>query len=113
MGGQMGGQMGTQSGIFKALFGWLPTWVGFGFIALAGLVLIIWGAVAPSAGLIACGVAAIASAAIGWYSGVSSKPNINPMNKSFGGSVDAIDGWAWLAIFAIWVVAVIIAVIFH
>lgn len=113
MGGQMGGQMGTQSGIFKTLLGWIPTWVGFALIVLAGIVLIVWGAIAPSPGLIACGVAAIATAVIGYYSGVSSKPNINPMDKSFGGSVDAIDGWAWLIIFAIWVVAVIIAVIFH
>ncbi len=104
--------MNTSGGILSTLLGWIPSWVGFVLIILAGILMLIFGIVGKpaSAGLIAFGVAAIASAVIAWYSGVASKSDVNPIGKSFGGTVERIDGWAWGVVFLLFLVAVVIAV---
>ena len=58
----------TQA-LFERILGWLPDWLGFVLIILAGVAAIVVGAIQPSAGLIAFGVAAIASSALAWWSG--------------------------------------------
>ena len=105
--------MSTNDGIGKKLLGWIPDWVGFGLIILAGLVAIGFGAFGKptSIGLIAFGVAAIASAILAWVNGGTSTPKIDPFGKSFGGTVDNIDGWAWLVVFGLFVVALAIALV--
>ncbi len=99
--------------IFERILGWLPAWLGFGLIIAAGVAAMIVGAISnpASAGLIAFGIAAIASAILAWWAGGKSEPRANPFDKSFGGIVSGIDGWVWLVIFGLFVVAVIIAVV--
>jgi hypothetical protein len=101
----------TTTGIFEKLLAWLPGWLGFVLILLAGILAIIFGAaVTPSAGLVAFGIAAIASAALAWYSGATSTPRVNPLEKSFGGTVQRMEGRIWLVIFGLFVIAALIAI---
>jgi len=103
----------SSQAIFEKILGWLPAWLGFILIIAAGAAAIIVGAISNpvSAGLIAFGVAAIASSILAWWAGGKSEPRGNPFDKSFGGVVSGIDGWVWLVIFGLFVVAVIIAVV--
>src|SRR5690242_3549907 len=90
----------------------IPNWVGFGLIILVGVLAIIFGlAVTKSPGLVAFGVAAIASSIIAWVNGAKSKPDVGWI--SFGASVRNIDGWAWVIVFLLFVAAVVVAVVFH
>ena len=104
--------MNQSGGILSKLLGWIPNWVGFVLIIIAGVVMIVIGITGrpASAGLIALGVAAFASSILAWYSGALSKPDVNPIGKSFGGTVERIDGWAWGVVFVLFLVAVLIAV---
>jgi hypothetical protein len=95
---------------WESVFGWLPGWLGFLFILIAGGLAIVYGtAVTPSAGLIAFGIAAILSVIVAWHSGAVSKPTVNPFKKSFGGTVSNIDGWAWIIVFGLFVAATVVA----
>jgi hypothetical protein len=98
--------------ILERLLGWLPAWLGFMLIIAAGAAAIVVGAISNpvSAGLIAFGVAAIASSILAWWAGGKSEPRVNPFEKSFGGVVSNIDGWVWLVIFGLFVVAALIAI---
>jgi hypothetical protein len=95
--------------LLERLLGWLPAWLGFVLIIAAGVLAIVIGAMQSSAGLIAFGVAAILSAGLAWWQGVKADPRGNPMDQSFGGAVSRMDGWAWLVVFGLFVVALIIA----
>lgn len=97
--------------ILERLLGWLPAWLGFGLIVVAGIAAIVVGAITPDAGLIAFGVAAIAAAGLAWWSGAKSEPRIDPFGRSFGGFVSGLDDWVWLVIFGLFVVALIIALV--
>jgi len=96
---------------FERIMGWLPGWLGFVLIILAGVAAIVVGAITPSAGFIAFGIAAIASSILAWWSGAKSTPQINPFEKSFGGLVSGVDGWVWLIVFGLFVVASIVAIV--
>jgi hypothetical protein len=89
----------------------VPNWVGFGLIILVGVLAIVFGALAKSPGLIAFGVAAIASSIIAWANGAKSRPNVGWI--SFGATVRNVDGWAWLIVFVLLAAAVAVAVVFH
>lgn len=91
--------------------GGIPNWVGFGLIIAAGIALVVVGAVIPNAGAIAFGVATVASAVIGWVSGASSKPRVNPFKREFGGTVKEIEQVPWLLIAGAYVAAVIVAIL--
>lgn len=95
-------------GIAQSLLGWIPDWVGFSLIILAGAVAIVIGATQGDAGFIAFGVAAAASAVIAWVSGATSKPKVGISNRSFGGTVERVPMLPWLLIFALFLVAVVI-----
>ena len=97
--------------LFERLLGWLPAWLGFALIALAGIVAIVIGIMGSSPGLVAFGVAAIVSAAIAWWAGGRGEPRGNPVDKSFGAVISRLDGWAWLVIFGLFVVAIVITVV--
>ncbi len=97
--------------LLERILGWLPGWLGFVLIILAGVAAIVVGATTPSAGFIAFGVAAIVSSGLAWWSGASSQPRVNPFEKSFGGIVSKVDGWVWLVVFGLFVVAAIIAIV--
>jgi vacuolar-type H+-ATPase subunit I/STV1 len=98
-------------GLMERVLGWLPVWLGFVLIIVAGIAAFIVGIVTTSAGFIAFGVAAIASAILAWWSGAKSEPQINPFEPSFGGSVSKVDGWVWLVVFGLFLVASIIAIV--
>jgi len=89
----------------------IPSWVGFGLIILVGILAIVFGAMTKSPGLIAFGVAAIASAIVAWVNGARSRPDVGWI--SFGATVRNIDGWAWVIVFLLFVAAVVVAVVFH
>lgn len=94
------------NGILNSLLGWIPEWVGFSLIILAGILALVYGIfITPSAGLIAFGIAAIVSALLAWVTGASSKPRIKPGDKSFGGTVEHISGGVWLIIFLLFLAA--------
>jgi multisubunit Na+/H+ antiporter MnhB subunit len=97
-----------RSGLLERLLGWLPGWLGFVLIILAGIVAIVVGAITPDVGFIALGVAAIASAVLAWWNGAGSQPRIDPSDRSFGGYVSGLDGWVWLVILGLFIVAVVI-----
>lgn len=101
----------TGDRIRQTLLGWIPAWVGFVFIIVAGLLLLIVGIVQGSAGFIAFGVAAMASSILAWVAGGSSTPKLDPIGKSFGGAVKDIDGWVWLVIFGLFLAAAIVALV--
>ena len=93
----MSGQNATDDpakALLERLLGWLPAWLGFVLIILAGIAPIVVGAIQrdPNAAFIAFGVAAIASSIIAWWSGARSEPRANPFDRSFGGVVSNIDG---------------------
>lgn len=101
-----------SNGVLKPLLGWIPNWLGFGLIILAGLLALFYGfVITPSAGLVAFGVAAVTSALLAWTAGGTSTPRVNPGDKSFGGTVANIDGWVWLVIFGLFVAALLIALL--
>ena len=98
----------------ERLLGWLPAWLGFVLIILAGVAAIIVGAIAqpnPNAGFIAFGVAAIASSILAWWAGGRSEPRANPFDQSFGGVVSNVDGWVWLVVLAFLGAAVVVAIL--
>ena len=97
--------------VLERLLGWLPAWLGFVLIALAGIVAIVIGIMQSSPGLVAFGVAAIVSAGIAWWAGGRGEPRANPVDKSFGAVISRLDGLAWLVIFGLFVVAIIITVV--
>ena len=101
----------TGDRIRQTLLGWIPAWVGFVFIILAGVLCIVVGIVQGSAGFIAFGVAAIASSIMAWMSGATSTPKLDPFGKSFGGAVKEVDDWVWLVVFGLFVIATIIALV--
>jgi hypothetical protein len=100
-------------GLLERALGWLPAWLGFALIILAGIAVAVLGIVTNTkvAGFVAFGVAAVASAILAWWSGGKSEPRANPFDRSFGGVVSRIDGWVWLVIFGLFVVASIIAIV--
>jgi hypothetical protein len=100
------------STILERLLGWLPGWLGFVLIVLAGLAAIVVGiaTATKTAGFVAFGVAAIASAGLAWWSGARSEPRVNPFDQSFGGVVSRLDGWVWLVVFALFVIASLVAI---
>lgn len=102
--------MGTSSGFFKSVLGWLPAWVGFGFAILAGVVAIVMGAITPSAGLIAFGVAAVIASILAWIAGGRATPEANPFEKSFGATIDGLESWTTVIIIALFVIAIVIAI---
>jgi hypothetical protein len=89
----------------------IPNWVGFGLIILVGILAIIFGGLERSPGLIAFGVAAIASSILAWANGARSRPDVGW--KKFGGTVKNIDGWVWVVVFLLFAAAVAIAVFVH
>ena len=97
-------------GIAQTLLGWIPDWVGFTLIILAGAVSIVVGVIQSDPGFIAFGVAAVVSAIIAWVSGATSKPKIGISSRSFGGTVEGISTVPWVVIFGLFVVAVVIGV---
>jgi len=90
------------------LLEWIPNWVGFVCIMLAGAVLFIVGASRTDVGFIAWGVAVFAAAVLAWADGARSKPKVDLSPKTFGGVVANIDDWAWLVILGMFVAALII-----
>jgi hypothetical protein len=99
----------TTNSIIDKLLGWLPGWLGFVIIIAAGLAAIVAGASSSSAGLIAIGAWAVVSAVLAWVAGATSKAKVNPLKRSFGGSVAGIPQWTWLVIAVLLVVAIVIA----
>jgi hypothetical protein len=95
-------------GIAQSLLGWIPDWVGFSLIILAGVVAIVIGATQGNAGFIAFGIAAVASGVIAWVSGATSKPKGGISDRSFGGTVERIPMVPWVVIFGLFVAAVVI-----
>lgn len=100
------------SGWFERALGWLPAWLGFILIILAGLAVAVLGVVTNTRPIafVAFGVAAIGSAILAWWSGARSQPRANPFDRSFGGVVSHVDGWVWLVVFGLFLVAAIIAI---
>jgi uncharacterized membrane protein YphA (DoxX/SURF4 family) len=92
-------------------FGWLPDWVGFVIIIAVGIAAIIIGFIVSYAGLVAIGVAAIASAILAWVAGAQSAPAGNPIKRDFAGRVRNVPDKTWYIIFALIVIAIVIAVI--
>jgi hypothetical protein len=103
--------MGTSSGFFKSILGWLPAWVGFGFAILAGVAAIVVGAITPSVGLIAFGVAAVAASILAWFAGGKATPELNPFERSFGASIDGLESWTTVIIILLFVIAIVIAIV--
>jgi hypothetical protein len=101
-----------MGGVLERLLGWLPAWLGFVLIILAGLGVAVLGIVTgtKTAGFVAFGVAAIASAILAWWSGAKAEPRGNPFDRSFGGVVSRVDGWVWLVVFGLFVVASLVAI---
>jgi hypothetical protein len=97
--------------LLERMLGWLPAWLGFALIGLAGVLAIVFGIMQSSPGLIAFGVAAIISAGIAWWAGGRGEPSVNPFDKSFGAVISRLDGWQWLVVFGSFVVAIIITVV--
>ena len=97
--------------VAEVLLGWIPNWLGFCLIIAAGIAMIVVGAIQRSAGLICWGCAAIAGSIIAWVSGATSRPDINPMKKSFGGTVSRVPMKSWAAIFVLFVGALIVTAV--
>jgi hypothetical protein len=109
----MGGSTSPLSGLLERALGWLPAWLGFVLIIIAGIAVAVLGVVTNTKpiGFVAFGVAAVASAILAWWAGGKSEPRGNPFDRSFGGYVSRIDGWVWFVIFGLFVVASIIAIV--
>jgi hypothetical protein len=103
--------MSVPDQVVRSLLDRIPNWVGFGLIILVGVVAIIVGATLPSAGFVAFGIAAIASSILAWANGAKSTPDVDPFGKKFGGTVKGVDGWVWLVVFGLFLVAAIIAIV--
>ena len=43
-------------------------------------------------------------------SGARSEPRVNPFDQSFGGVVSRLDGWVWLVVFGLFVIASLVAI---
>jgi hypothetical protein len=39
-----------------------------------------------------------------------SEPRVNPFDQSFGGVVSRLDGWVWLMVFGLFVIASLVAI---
>ena len=99
-------------GIAEKLLGWIPDWVGFVLIILAGIGAVIVGALLPYPGAVAFGIAAILSSIIAWIAGAVSKPHdVNPFKRSFGGKVERVPMVAWIIIFLLFLAAAIVAIV--
>lgn len=86
----------STSGLFKSLLGWLPGWLGFVLILLAGAVCVVFGLLlTPSPGAVAFGVAFIAIGILSWASGGGATPYARPGDPSFGASLDHLRPWVW------------------
>lgn len=109
----MGQGNSPMNGIWARLLGWLPAWLGFALIILAGIAVAILGPATNTkpAGFVAFGVAAIISSVLAWWSGARSEPRFNPFERSFGGVVTYVAGWVWLVVFGLFVIAAIIAIV--
>ncbi len=98
--------------MLERLLGWLPAWLGFVLIIIAGIAVAVLGIVTNTnaAGFVAFGVAAIASSILAWWSGAKAEPRANPFDRSFGALVSRVDGWVWLVVFGLFVVASLVAI---
>ncbi len=103
--------MNSSSPALNKLLGMIPNWVGFGIIIVIGIAAIYFGATAPSAGLIAFGVATIASSILAWVVGAKKSPDA--FNGSFGATVSNLQIWVWFVVFGLFIVALVIALIAH
>ena len=103
--------MNDGNGFFSKIFGWLPGWVGFAIALLAGLAALVFGIINSSAGLIAFGVAAIVSVILAWISGARATPRIDPFKKSFGAVIEGLDSITSVIIIALFVIALVIAIV--
>ena len=101
-----------MSGLLERLLGWLPAWLGFALIIIAGIAVAVVAIITNTkvAGFVAFGVAAVVSSILAWWSGGKSEPRGNPFDRSFGGVVSRIDGWVWLVIFGLFLVAALITI---
>ena len=98
-----------KKGMLGSWLGWVPDWVGFSLIVLAGVLAVVYGIVlTPSAGLVAFGVAAVVSAVLAWATGASSSPRVSPGDRSFGGAVERVEGGVWLLVFLLFLTAIVI-----
>lgn len=98
--------------VVNSLLGRIPNWVGFGIIIVIGIIALVVGATnqpAASAGLIAFGVWAVASAILAWVTGASSRPD--GFNGSFGATITNLRPWVWWVVFAGLVVVIILALV--
>jgi hypothetical protein len=92
-------------------FGWLPDWVGFCIIIAVGIAAVVVGFIVSSAGLVAFGVAAIASAILAWVAGAQSAPSGNPTERTIGARVRYVPDRIWYIVFGLFVIAAIIAIV--
>ncbi|WP_295820887.1 hypothetical protein [uncultured Deinococcus sp.] len=97
----------SSSGLFNTILGWLPRWLGFVLILLAGAACVVSGLLlSPSAGVVAFGVAFIVVATLSWVSGGGATPSIRPGDRSFGASLDHLPMWVWVVNVGLIVVAI-------
>jgi hypothetical protein len=92
-------------------FGWLPDWVGFCIIIAVGIAAVVVGFVVSSAGLVAFGVAAIASAILAWVAAAQSAAYGNPTDRTLGARVRYVPDKIWYIVFGLFVIAAIIAIV--
>src|SRR5215207_2508961 len=92
-------------------FGWLPDWVGFCIIIAVGIAAVIVGFIVSYAGLVAFGVAAIASAILAWVTGAQSAPSGNPTERTIGARVRYVPDRTWYIVFGLFLIAAIIAIV--
>jgi hypothetical protein len=108
----MGGSTSPLNSIWERLLGWLPAWLGFVLIIVAGIAVAVLGIVTNTKPIafVAFGVAAIASALLAWWSGLRSEPTGDPTKRSFGGVISRVEGWVWWVVFGLIAVVAIIAI---
>ncbi len=97
--------------VLNSALGWIPNWVGFVLIILAGVFLIVGGFIAADPRLTVWGVVAIASSILAWADGALSRPKFTFDPKTFGGVVSNVDGWVWAVIFLLFLAAAIFSVL--
>ena len=91
--------------------GLIPNWVGFGLAIAASIAALVVGIIQPYAGLIAIGIAGLASSIIAWVYGTKkTSPNVNPFKKDFGATLKEIEMLPSLIIIGLIAAAIIIAV---